>query len=170
MDKIFLIGFMGSGKTYWGQKWAHKYGVDFFDIDELIEATQHKSIVKLFEQYGEHYFREIETAVLQNLSTKTNCIVACGGGTACFNDNMQWMNENGLTVYLKATAQYLQSRVINEADKRPLIKNFSSNELLFFIEKKLKEREPFYNQSKIILPVNVITDEYIPGFINLQPK
>ncbi len=152
-EKIFLIGFMGSGKTYWGKIWAEKNGLDFYDLDEIVERQEGKSIAVIFETSGEAYFRKIETEALRIFSEKENCIIACGGGAACFNDNMQWMNENGTTVYLSATPQYIFSHVIGEKTKRPLIKKINEAELLFFIEQKLKEREPFYNQAKFILPV-----------------
>ncbi len=156
---VFLIGFMGSGKTHWGKIWAAKNGLNFYDLDEVIETKEGKTIATIFETKGEGYFRKIETAALHTLSEKQNCIIACGGGAACFNDNMQWMNENGTTVYLSATPQYIFNHVIDGQLKRPLIKKLNKAELLFFIEQKLKEREPFYKQAKIILQVNDINDD-----------
>ncbi len=167
--KIFLIGFMGSGKTYWGKKWAGQCGFDFYDLDQLIETEHNKSIAAIFEKDGEDYFREIETIELKKLAAKDNCIIACGGGTACYNDNMQWMNENGVPVYLQAFPQYIYERVLDEKEKRPLIKKVSRAELLFFIEQKLKEREDFYNQAKIILPVQELDENFIPEFITKLP-
>ena len=156
---IFLIGFMGSGKTYWGKIWAQKKGLDFYDLDETIEEKEGRSIATIFEKEGEDYFRKTETEALHTFSEKDNCIIACGGGAACFNDNMRWMNKNGMTVYLSATPPYILSRIKDEKDKRPLINKLNEAELLFFIEQKLKEREPFYNQAKIILPVADLNDE-----------
>ena len=154
---IFLIGFMGSGKTHWGRLWGQQAGMSFFDLDEVIEQQEHKTIAEIFEQNGEVYFRQKETEVLKTFLEKKNCIIACGGGTPCFNNNMQWMNEHGTTVYLSATADDIVKRVITEQEKRPLIKDLHPAELLSFVEKKLKEREPFYTTAKIILPVNAIT-------------
>lgn len=154
--KIFLTGFMGSGKTYWGKLWAAQTGMHFFDLDEEIEAAEGKTIADLFEQHGEAYFRQKETDTLKTFAQKGNCIIACGGGTACFNNNMQWMNDNGTTVYLLATANEILQRVVNEQDKRPLIKDFAPVDLLAFIENKIKERSVFYNQAKIILPVATV--------------
>ena len=99
--------------------------------------------------------------MLQTFATKENCIIACGGGTPCFNNNMQWMNANGTTVYLFATANEIFNRVITEQQKRPLIKDFSPQELLVFIENKLQEREIYYSQAKITLPVSAITADSI---------
>jgi shikimate kinase len=156
--KIFLIGFMGSGKTYWGKIWAKKNGLDFYDLDEVIEKEECKTIAAIFETAGEAYFRKIETIALHSFAKIENCIIACGGGAACFNDNLQWMNEHGTTVYLSAKPPYILASVKEEKDKRPLINKLNEAELLFFIEQKLKEREPFYKQAKIILPVTELND------------
>lgn len=150
---IFLIGFMGSGKTYWGKIWAQQLGLDFYDLDAVIEEKEGRSVAVIFEKEGEPYFRTKETIALQQFSDIKNAVLACGGGAACFNDNMQWMNEHGTTVYLSASPQYILSRVKEGKSKRPLISKLNEAELLFFIEQKLKEREPFYNQAKLILPV-----------------
>jgi shikimate kinase len=159
-SKFFLIGFMGSGKTHWGKIWAKKSGLGFYDLDEIVEAKAGKPIAAIFEMEGEDYFRKMETEALQTFTEKDNCIIACGGGAACFNKNMQWMNEKGTTIYLLATPQYILSRVkAEEKDKRPLINKLNEAELLFFIEQKLKEREPFYNQAKIILPVAELNED-----------
>lgn len=157
--KVFLIGFMGSGKTYWGKIWAQQKGLDFYDLDEIVEAKEGKSIAAIFEKEGEDYFRKTETEALHTLSEKDGCIIACGGGTACFNDNIQWMNKQGTSVYLSATPTDILNRVIEEKNNRPLINKLNEAELLFFIEQKLKEREPFYNQAKIILPVTELNKD-----------
>ena len=156
--KIFLVGFMGSGKTYWGKKWAQHYQVDFYDLDEVIEKDQKKTIAKIFEKEGEDRFRQIETDALKTFSFKDNCIIACGGGAACFNNNMQWMNENGFTVYLNAKPQFIYDKIFEEKNKRPLISKLNQEELFFFIEQKLKEREIFYNQANLILPVEELSE------------
>lgn len=156
--KIFLIGFMGSGKTFWGRIWSQKLNLDFYDLDEVIEKKEGKTIAAIFEKEGEDLFRTIEAKVLRSFAEKVNCIIACGGGTACFADNVQWMNESGTTIYLSATPPYILSRVKEEKDKRPLINKHNEAELLFFIEQKLKEREPFYTQAKITLPVSELNE------------
>lgn len=148
---------MGSGKTHWGKLWAAKNGMQFFDLDELIEQDEKKTIAEIFIQKGEPYFRQKETDILKATVQKENCIVACGGGTPCFNNNIQWMNENGITVYFLANSSDIFNRVILEQKKRPLIKNLSPEELLIFIENTLIEREQFYLKAKMILPVTQIT-------------
>jgi shikimate kinase len=159
--QLFLIGFMGSGKSYWGQLWAQKTGMRFYDLDEVIEQAEGNTIATLFESNGEAWFRQKETEVLHTFAGKENCIVACGGGTPCFNNNMQWMNVQGNTVYLYATLQQIVHRLQSETDKRPLIKGLQATELNNFAEQKLKEREIFYNQAKNILPVAAVTIDTI---------
>ncbi len=149
--KVFLIGFMGSGKTYWGSIWSQQHAFQFIDLDEVIEQQEKKTIADIFEINGEDYFREKESGILKSFIEIDNCIIACGGGTPCFNDNMKWMNDHGTTVYLQSTVQDIFERVLEEQEKRPLIKKLNMAEMQFFIEQKLKEREPFYKAANIIL-------------------
>ncbi len=155
---FFLNGFMGSGKTHWGKIWASNYKLGFLDLDEAIEIGERKSVVDIFESKGETYFRQAESDKLKECIDIKNTIVACGGGTPCFNDNIQWMNENGITIYIKCSAEEILRRLIKGQQQRPLIKKLNQAELLFFIQQKLKEREPFYNRSNIILDSSSITD------------
>ena len=152
--KIFLIGFMGSGKSHWGSLWAKEKDLDFIDLDKLIEEQEHKTVAEIFEINGEDYFRQAEAHMLRMMADKENTIIACGGGTPCFNENMEWMNRNGITIYLQTTASNILQRVVAEKNKRPLIKKLNEAELLFFIEQKLQERESFYSAAKIIVKSN----------------
>ena len=163
--KIFLVGFMGSGKTYWGRIWANQSSFSFIDLDEMIETDQQKTIAGIFDENGEEYFRHTENRILFSLAEKDNCIIACGGGTPCYGSNMQWMNEHGTTVYLSASTGYLLKRVLQEKEHRPLLSKIERAELPFFIEQKLKERESFYRQAKIILPVEELRETTIPQFL-----
>jgi len=165
--KFFLIGFMGSGKSHWGRIWAKQTGLAFYDLDEIVEAGQGRSVASIFEKDGEGFFRGLETEALLGFAGKDNCIVACGGGAACFNNNMDWMNEQGTTVYLSATPQFIFNHVIDEQHKRPLIKKLNKAELLFFIEQKLKEREPFYSQAAYVLPVAELRENSL-SLINIK--
>lgn len=149
--RIFLVGFMGSGKTHWGKLWSSQHNLSFIDLDDLIEEQQGKTIRSIFEEKGEEYFRKIESEVLHSLKNKENIIVASGGGTPCFHNNIKWMNENGTTVYLKATPAQLAQRLIKEKQKRPVIMNTSDDKLEEFIAGKLKDRESFYEQAELIL-------------------
>lgn len=151
---IFLIGFMGCGKSTLGKKVAAKTGYSFIDLDDLIIQKIHMSISEYFETYGEAAFREIERDTLHSLYGTKNTIVATGGGTPSHLDNMEWMNKNGKTVYLKIPPKALFSRLSqNDIESRPLLNGKSNEKLLAFIESKLEERSPFYNQAKIIFDV-----------------
>lgn len=166
-QRIFLTGFMGSGKTYWGELWSEKSGFEFIDIDKIVEKEQDKTITQIFSDDGEEYFRSLETNVLKKLITKTNVIVATGGGTPCYNDNITWMNENGTCIYLQSSPKKIYQRLINEREKRPLIKNLQEDELLFYISEKIKERESFYKQAQVILNVDELTPNYLPEILNV---
>lgn len=150
--RIYLTGFMGAGKTFLGKLWAEDNSLSFFDLDLLIEDEERMSVEKIFSTYGEDYFREKEAAVLRNTDRFDDCIIACGGGTPCFFDNMQWMNKTGVTVFLNESPENIFHHIINEKKMRPLLKSQTAESLPAFIEEKLKERIPFYNQSKISLP------------------
>jgi len=165
IKKIFLVGFMGSGKNYWGHRWAAHTGLPFADLDELIEKREKQAIAQVFEQKGEAFFRAAERDCLRNYQPAGSFIMACGGGAACFDDNMQWMNQQGITVYLSALPQTLYERLIGEKDKRPLLKHADPSTLLGFIEQKLKEREPFYKQATYTLAVEELTDDELPSFL-----
>jgi len=165
--RIFLVGFMGSGKTFWGQSWSEKSGLDFYDIDEMVEFNESKSIASIFAEDGEDHFRNLETSELRNLLNKNNFIAATGGGTPCFNDNISWMNENGISVYLQSSPENILKRLVTEKEKRPLIKNLQDGELLFYITEKIKEREAFYKQAKIVLNVDDLPADYFPEFLNI---
>ena len=141
-----------------------QFGYFFYDLDEVIEINEGKSIAAIFEKDGEEFFRRIETQALQSFSQKNNCIVACGGGAACFNNNIDWMNTNGATVYIEASPQYILSRVKEEKSKRPLINKLNEAELIFFIEQKLKERIPFYNQAKLTLQAETLDNNSLSAF------
>ncbi len=148
---IFLIGFMGCGKSTLGKKVATKTGYSFIDLDDLIVQEINMSISEYFGAFGEQAFRKIERDQLHKLSCLKNTIIATGGGAPCYMDNMDWMNEHGKTVYMKLPPKALLSRLSQkEVESRPLLKGKTTEELLEFIQSKLEEREPFYNRAKII--------------------
>ena len=156
---IFLIGFMGSGKSHWGKIWAAKNGYSFYDLDTQIEKAYKMTIEEIFEKKSEEKFREMERLYLRKFESKKNYLLSCGGGTPCFFDNLNFMKLHGTVIYLKASAQYLLDRVMDETKKRPLLKEVNSSELLFFIQKKLKEREPVYLKADHILEVEELSDD-----------
>ena len=151
MSKIFLIGFMGSGKTSAGKRLAELLSFEFIDLDELIEKNEGKTISQIFQEEGEESFRKKEFAYLHSLSAKKKTVIAAGGGTPCFHSNMQWMMANGTTVYLKTDPEILFRRLKSEMTHRPLLKHNSEEELKNFISSKLRERESFYLSSKLIV-------------------
>lgn len=153
---IFLLGFMGSGKSHCGKKIAAQMNLPFMDLDEEIEKTEKKSISTIFTEKGEIEFRKIESDVLRTIVNKhvldkngIGAVVACGGGTPCFYDNMDYMNQNGLTVWLNPPVQVLANRLKKEQDHRPLVAGLSEDQLEKFITYKLKEREGFYNKAML---------------------
>src|SRR5215204_3433376 len=117
---IFLLGFMGSGKTHWGRIWAETYELNFIDLDELIEKEQGTSVAHIFDTLGEEHFRLLERDALRSCEGLKNTIVACGGGTPCFFDNMAWMLAQGVTIYLGCEPSEILRRVSLEQEKRPL--------------------------------------------------
>jgi shikimate kinase len=159
--KIFLIGFMGSGKTYLGKQLASKLGFLFVDVDSIIENTEGVTIAQLFDNQGETHFRKIESERLQGLGKWDEVIISTGGGAPCFHDNMDWMNANGITVYLKTDSQLLLNRLKSETDNRPLLRGKTDAELLEFIKNKVADRTPFYEKAKIIVEQNEDGDEII---------
>ena len=145
---IYLIGYMGCGKTTAGKKLASKLGYDFIDLDEVIESNNHKSIAEIFEDEGQESFRKIEQEALHNTFKLTNSVISTGGGAPCFFDNIEQMNSHGTTVYIHLTPKALVSRLSSAKNERPLIKGKSDNELLVFIETALTERESFYKKAQ----------------------
>lgn len=161
-NKIVLVGFMGSGKTTLGKKLANKLGYAFFDLDELIEEQEKLSISEIFSKQGENYFRTVEQKILNDkLVTNQPLVLSVGGGTPCFFDNMEFINKQATSIYLKYNAGMLYSRLSSAKAKRPLLTEKSDEELKDFIKKTLSEREGFYNQSKIVVESNNITVDTI---------
>lgn len=158
--KIFLIGFMGCGKTHWGKILSEKFHVPFFDLDEKIVEQQGKSISEIFEEEGEEHFRLLEKDVLHLLTeSHENFVMATGGGTPCFYNNIDYLKKQGTVVWINCSTDCLYKRLIKEKEKRPLIKNISDEELKSYIIKKYSSRKIFYQQANVILPEDVITIE-----------
>ncbi|MBD3750285.1 MAG: shikimate kinase [Sphingobacteriales bacterium] len=162
---------MGCGKSKLGKSVSSKLNRPFIDLDDLVEITHQMSIPQLFAAFGEEGFRERERNVLQNAALAEDAIIATGGGAPCFFDNMEWMNQNGITVFIDSPVKVLADRLINARVERPLIKGKSMEELIQFIEEKLKERRPFYEQAKIILKgVDLNVEVLLEAIDNYQIK
>jgi len=148
MNRIFLIGYMGSGKTTVGRLLAARLEYDFIDLDAHIEEKLFKSVSQIFAELGEEKFRLLEQQSLHEVAGFDHVVISTGGGTPCFFDNMAYMNERGITVYLKLTAEELAERLeMSHANKRPLLAGRKGEELRRFIGEGLEKREPYYDQA-----------------------
>lgn len=142
---IFLVGFMGVGKTTNGKKLANLLNSNFIDLDELFVSQEGVSISTYFSMHGEEQFRQKERDILQNLHKISPAVIATGGGAPCFFDNMEWMNQHGITIYLQIHPKALAQRLANsKKSKRPLIQHLGEDEILTFINDKMLHRHPFY--------------------------
>ena len=150
---------MGAGKSFLGKLWGEMHAIPFYDLDTLIEEEERKTVENIFEVFGEDYFREREAAVLRNTDRFENCIIACGGGTPCFFDNMHWMNKTGVTVFLNETERNIYDHLKKDDKVRPLINNLDEETLQLFIKNKLQSRIAFYNQSRIVLQSDQLNKE-----------
>jgi shikimate kinase len=150
--KIYLIGFMGSGKTHWGHQLSKKLGLPFFDTDEQVVNSEGLSINEMFEKFGEEYFRLKEKGILHIITeSHSSFVMACGGGSPCYFNNIDYMNQSGTTVWLNTPLTILFQRLINEKDKRPLLKGLSDDQLRGFIIKKFADRKIYYEQAEVII-------------------
>ena len=157
--KIFLVGLMGSGKSYWTKQLAKKYKTGGYDLDYLIEVKEEKTIAEIFTEDGEDYFRKVESTVLKWFDQKKTYVLATGGGAPCFFDNMDWMNKQGITIWLDEPLPVIAARLAPEKAHRPLIAKLSDSELLAFLEKQRAERFPFYSAAQIHLQDETITSD-----------
>lgn len=142
---------MGAGKTYLGRQLAEKLDFAFVDLDELIVERAEKSIPDIFAEEGEAAFRALELGCLRSLGESEEMVIACGGGTPCYFDNMDWMLENGTTIFLDTAVDLLYQRLKPEIEKRPLLADKSEDELVLYLEEKIEERLPFYSKASLII-------------------
>ena len=163
--RIFLIGFMRCGKTTLGKKLAKDLNYNFIDLDNYVEKRTNKTIIEIFENKGEKEFRIVEKESLMEVCKKDNIVIATGGGTPCFFDNMQKILGSGKAIYLKMKIEDLLERLETDKSQRPLIKNKSAKELENFILNKLSEREYFYKKSDYILQGKSICEKEIQDLI-----
>lgn len=157
--RIFLIGFMGSGKSTLGAQLARRVDYQFIDMDHLIEETAEMSIPEIFNEHGEEVFRKWEHDILIELCRRDKLVVSTGGGAPCHSQLMDLMNSHGSTIYLKLSPKALLNRLTQSRTERPLIKGKSERELLDFIKSLLKKRESFYKRAS-----------YIVDGIKIQPE
>ena len=150
--KIFLIGFMGSGKTHWGRYLSQKLGIPFFDLDEQVVEHAGKPIPEIFATEGEELFRLQEKDVLHLITeSHESFVMACGGGSPCYFNNIEYVQQSGTTVWINTAPEILFQRLVKEKEKRPLIKELSDEQLRSFIGKKYADRRIYYEQADIII-------------------
>lgn len=176
MVRVFLMGFMGAGKTTLGKALARHLGVSFIDLDQYIEARFMKSVSQIFALKGEQGFREMESRLLREVGEFDNVIVSCGGSTPLIGDNMDFMLGHGQTVYLKCDNDTLLRRLKVARAQRPLIASKTDDQLAAFIESETKRREPGYMRAEYICPGDRLesrdqiseTIEYLEKLLDLK--
>ncbi len=151
MKPVFLIGYMGCGKTTLGEVLAQQMGVPFIDLDEYIERQQGMTIVEIFAREGEERFRQLETAALGEVAAMDGVIIACGGGTPCHGNNMTLMNEMGVTVWLTTSPERITARLLlpEQRVKRPKFNDLPDEAFLPLVQRELERRSPYYNQASL---------------------
>lgn len=173
-ENIYLLGFMGSGKTTVGKNLAAALNFSWHDLDAVIVERNEMSIRQIFATYGESFFRKEEANVLRNTALLDKMVVSCGGGTPCFHNNMRWINEHGISVFLDVDIEILTNRLLKGIEKRPLLQNKTPDELRQFIEDKLNERRSYYEKADIILHQKVedegVSEKIIAAIKKLKVK
>jgi shikimate kinase len=150
--RIFLIGFMGSGKTHWGTRIAQKLQIPFYDLDAVIANNEGMSISEIFAVKGEEYFRYMEKQTLEDLiGREENFVLSAGGGTPCFFNNIDFMKKNGRVLWLNTSLEALNQRLLKERITRPLLKGISEAGLRAYIIRKLSERKMYYEQADLMV-------------------
>ena len=151
MNPIFLVGYMGCGKTTLGVELAKQMGLRYIDLDDYIEARQGMSITEIFDEMGEARFRELEAEALQDVAAMTDVVVGCGGGTPCYGDSMALMNQAGVTVWLTTSPERITARLLlpDQKAKRPKISRLPDDEVLALVVRELRARTPYYDQAQL---------------------
>ena len=171
MKCIILIGYMCAGKTTIGKALAKRLGRTFYDLDWYVEERFHKKIPQIFAEEGEARFRNLECRMLHEVAEFEDIVLACGGGTPCFYDNMDYMNAVAETVYLKASTETLCRHVAMSRGERPLLKGKTDEELRSFIDSQLAQRAPYYEKAQHIIDINVLDSfDKVKDIVNLITK
>ncbi|RYY54354.1 MAG: shikimate kinase [Chitinophagaceae bacterium] len=158
--KIYLNGFMGAGKTHWGRQLGKRLQIPFFDLDEQVVNSEGKSINEIFAAEGEEGFRMKEKEVLHLITeSHDSFIMACGGGSPCYFNNIEFMNDRGLTIWINTPTTVLFERLVKERDHRPLLRSLDDQQLKAFIQKKISDRKIYYQQCQVIIDDENITPE-----------
>ena len=163
---IYLIGFSASGKSTLGKIIAEKLNYHFIDLDEAISQQQGKSINALFDEFGEEGFRKIEQQLLVNTLFLTETVIACGGGTPCYSDNIDFLLRNGTVIYFEVDEAILLERMVNNTAERPLFKGKTKEEIAFHITNLLNVRKEFYERASITIKNNNEKESAITAVLN----
>jgi shikimate kinase len=170
MAPVFLVGYMGCGKSTVGKMLAGRLGLQFIDMDVFLENRFHKTVSQLFAERGEDGFRRMERVALEEICGYQDTVVATGGGAPCFFDNMDVMNDAGTTVYIKASVEILSQRLRHGKAKRPLVSDKTDDELKAFIDGMLLLREPYYTKARLTVHSTALLDfgfvDEIIGFLS----
>lgn len=173
---IFIVGYMASGKTTFGRALADKLQIPFIDLDEYIESSEGVPISDIFSQKGEDEFRKLERDLLKEVAeANSRAVIACGGGTPCFFDNMKYLNENGITIFLETSTPVLISRLEAENESRPLMAGKSHDEIRQKVLTQLCDRLPSYMEAKLKwhgddLESGVQIEKNVESFISSYPS
>lgn len=162
---LYLVGFMGCGKSSIGRRLAERTGFAFADTDRMVEETAGRTIPEIFATDGEAAFRAMESAALRSIPDEGNTIVATGGGTPCNPENLAWMKAHGHSVYISITADYLYRILYTRRQRRPKLAGLNDEELLRYIRTTLAEREPYYTQASATIECTGASDRYIINHI-----
>ncbi|HSN49708.1 MAG TPA: shikimate kinase [Bacteroidales bacterium] len=167
--KIYIVGYMGAGKSNFGADLALQLGFNFIDLDDVFQEKYHISVGDFFVKYGEEPFRKLETDILLSTASVDNCVVSTGGGTPCHAGNMDFIVANGKSIYLHLEAEDLATRLKFMKQKRPLIKNVADDDLAAFVGDHLREREAYYSRSEIIIEGDGINPKVVAHLIKSDP-
>ncbi len=159
--RIFLIGLMGSGKTYWADWLSSKLNIPSFHLDEELEKTEGKTVAEIFTKNGENYFRQKETEALKSFANKDDFILSTGGGAPCFFDNMEWMNKHGITIWIDVPLEIIASRLKKEKSHRPLIASVEDDNLENFLAQMREKRKHFYSKAQHQLTGNIGEKDFV---------
>jgi shikimate kinase len=168
--KVYLIGYMASGKSRLGKELSEITGYPHIDLDEVFEERYRISVNDFFMKYDESSFRRLEQELLLETESMPNAIVSTGGGTPCFFKNIDFMKKNGACIYLRVNSRILSERLEKVKRKRPLLKDVEPGEMEALVRKHLEEREPFYLQASLILDAHKVEPEAVMQLIPELPR
>ena len=152
--RVYLTGYMYSGKTTMGHKLASRLGYQWADLDKMLETTFHTSIPIFFKRYGEEAFRKIEQKMLHSTVDLDNIVISTGGGTPCFFDNIEWMNLHGTSIYFDVTVETLLRRAAQSKKPRPILAGLTDEQRSLYVRQQLSQRLPYYQKAQIIFPAD----------------